>query len=67
MRGVELDTMVWPYTLSRLQCVTDGFAQTATTDQKRVREYFEAQGLDELLTLKASRRVERSGHLEVWA
>ena len=29
--------------------------------------YFEAQGLAELLTLKASRRVERKQHLEVWA
>lgn len=67
LRGVELDTMVWPYTLSRLQCVTDGFEQTDPTDQKRIRAYFEAHGLSELLTLKASRRVERSGHLEVWA
>jgi glutathione S-transferase len=67
LRGAQLDTMVWPYSLSRLQCVTDGFSQTGPIDQTRVREYFEAVGLAELLTLKASRRVERSGHLEVWA
>ena len=67
LRGVELDTMVWPYTLSRLQCITDCFEQTIPTDQARISAYFEAQGLAELLTLKVSRRVERSGHLEVWA
>jgi len=67
MRGVEIDTMVVPYTLSRLQCVTDGFEQNSPTDRAHLGAYFEAQGLCELLTLKASRRVERSGHLEVWA
>ena len=67
LRGVPVNTMVSPYTVSRLQCVTDGYAQTSPIDQPRVREYFEAQGLRELLTLKASRRVERKGHLEVWA
>ncbi|MEI7513905.1 MAG: glutathione S-transferase family protein [Betaproteobacteria bacterium] len=67
LRGVQLDTLVWPYTLSRLQCISDGFERTSQTDQMRIHAYFEAQGLAELLTLKASRRVERSGHLEVWA
>ena len=67
LRGAEIDTMVAPYTLSRLQCVTDGFEQTNPTDRAHLRAYFEAQGLSELLTLKASRRVERSGQLEVWA
>jgi glutathione S-transferase len=67
LRGVQLDTVVWPYSLSRLQCVTDSFAQSNPNDQKLIHEYFEAQGLAELLTLKASRRVERKEHLEVWA
>lgn len=67
LRGVQLDTVVWPYSLSRLQCVTDSFAQSNPNDQKLIHEYFEAQGLAELLTLKASRRVERKQHLEVWA
>jgi glutathione S-transferase len=67
MRGVEIDTMVVPYTLSRLQCVTDGFERNSPTDRAHLGAYFEAQGLSELLTLKASRRVERIGHLEVWA
>lgn len=67
MRGVEIDTMVVPYTLSRLQCVTDGFEQGSPTDRAHLRAYFEAQGLAELLMLKAARRVERSGQLEVWA
>ena len=67
LRGAEIDTMVAPYTLSRLQCVTDGFEQSSPTDRAHLGAYFEAQGLSELLTLKASRRVERIGHLEVWA
>jgi glutathione S-transferase len=67
LRGVQLDTVVWPYSLSRLQCVTDSFAQSKPNDQKLIHEYFEAQGLAELLTLTASRRVERKEHLEVWA
>lgn len=67
MRGVQLNTAVMPYTLSRLQCVTDSYAQDNESDKARVRAYFEDQGLAELLTLKASRRVEHSGHLEVWA
>jgi glutathione S-transferase len=67
LRGVQLDTVVWPYSLSRLQCVTDSFAQSNPNDQKLIHEYFEAQGLAELLTLTASRRVERKEHLEVWA
>lgn len=67
LRGVELETMVCPYTLSRLQCVSDQFEQISPTEQTRIHAYFDAQGLAELLTLKASRRVERRGHLEVWA
>jgi glutathione S-transferase len=66
LRGVQLDTMVWPYAISRLQCVNDSFQKCDSTEMKRIFEYFEAQGLAELLTLKASRRVERSGHVEVW-
>lgn len=66
LRGVQLDTMVWPYAISRLQCVTDSFQKCDSTEKKRIYEYFEAQGLAELLTLKASRRVERNGHVEVW-
>ena len=66
LRGVQLDTMVWPYAISRLQCVTDSFQKCDSTEMKRIFEYFEAQGLADLLTLKASRRVERNGHVEVW-
>lgn len=66
LRGVQLDTMVWPYAISRLQCVTDSFQKCDSTEKKRIYEYFEAQGLADLLTLKASRRVERNGHVEVW-
>jgi len=66
MRGVQMDTVVWPYTLSRLQCVTDSYEHASAANQTRVHAYFEAQGLAELLTLKASRRVEHRGHVEVW-
>jgi glutathione S-transferase len=67
LRGAELETMVWPYTLSRLQCVTDAFDEAGQAEQDHIRPYFAELGLEALLTLKASRRVARSGHLEVWA
>ena len=34
--------------------------------QKDLAEFFDGLGLTELLTMKAQRRVERAGHIEVW-
>jgi len=66
LRGTEVQTLVWPYNLYLLQRITDAFDALAQPDQLRVSAYFAAHGLDGLLTLKAQRRVARSGHIEVW-
>jgi len=66
LRGTELESMVAPYTLTRLQRVTDTYAGLSAIEQGRVEDYFSSHGLADLLTLKARRRVERKGHLEVW-
>jgi len=66
LRGTEVQTLVWPYNLYLLQRITDAFDALAEPEQRRVSAYFAAHGLDGLLTLKAQRRVARSGHIEVW-
>jgi len=58
--------MVAPYTLTRLQRVTDTYAGLSAIEQGRVADYFSSHGLADLLTLKARRRVERKDYLEVW-
>ena len=66
LRGTEVQTLVWPYNLYLLQRITDAFDAPPQPDQHRVSAYFAEHGLDSLLTLKAQRRVARSGHIEVW-
>ena len=66
LRGTEVQTLVWPYNLYLLQRITDAFDALPQPDQHRVSAYFAEHGLDSLLTLKAQRRVARSGHIEVW-
>jgi glutathione S-transferase len=66
LRGTELESMVAPYTLTRLQRVTDTYAGLSAIEQGRVEDCFSSHGLADLLTLKARRRVERKDHLEVW-
>jgi glutathione S-transferase len=66
LRGVDMESMVSPYSLYMLQRVTDAFDASENADQQRVSAYFADHGLDALLALKARRRVERSEHIEVW-
>jgi hypothetical protein len=49
-----------------LQRITDAYAGLDPADQARVGRFFATHGLEELLTLKAQRRVERRDHIEVW-
>jgi glutathione S-transferase len=67
LRSAELNTVVWPYTLYKLQRVTDAFEHLPIVEQDRVSRSFTELGLGDLLTLKANRRVGRANHLEVWA
>ena len=65
-RGVTVTGMVIPYQLYMLQRITDFFATCSGDDKTLVESFFSSQGLQELLTLQASRRVERAGLIEVW-
>lgn len=67
LRGVELDTMVWPYSLYMLQRVTDAYEKLDSQQQVVIHAYFASAGLQDLLTLRATRRVERRDHIEIWA
>ena len=66
LRGTAMQSMAGPYTLYMLQRVTDAYAALGGDDQLRVHAWFSAHGLQELLTLRASRRVARRNHIEVW-
>ena len=65
-RGHEVKTMVMPYRFYLLQRLTDCFAQAGDTEQKEIRALFAETGLDAMLDLRTTRRVERVNHLEVW-
>jgi glutathione S-transferase len=66
LRGAQVDTVVAPYTLYKLQRVTDAWGALDAEAQERVRALLEPCGLLPLLTLCAARRVERRDFLEVW-
>lgn len=66
LRGTDITAQVYPYTLYKLQRVTDCFAALPATARQRARDWFAPLGLADVLTLQASRRVERQGHIEVW-
>ena len=66
LRGVAVEAMAPVYTLCMLQRLTDAYDALPAEDRERVRQLFAEAGAADLLTLKASRRVERRQHLEVW-
>ena len=65
-RGIELTTSVMPYRFWLMQRLHDGLAAAPADDGARVRAVFADVGLETLLDLRTLRRVERTGHLEVW-
>lgn len=63
-RGIPIEVSVMPYRLfllQKVQAAADGEGAEA------IRALLDDTGLAPLLSLKAQRRVERSGHLEVWS
>ncbi|MEI6441212.1 MAG: glutathione S-transferase, partial [Alphaproteobacteria bacterium] len=66
-RGHEITVAVMPYRVYLLQKIQDVFDAAAPEDQAVMAALLAETGLSELLTLRASRRVERRDHLEVWA
>lgn len=65
-RGIELTTSVMPYRFWLMQRLHDDLATASNDDVAKVRSTFADAGLEALLDLRTLRRVERSGHLEVW-
>ncbi len=65
-RGQELTTSVMPYRFWLMQRLHDDLAKADEAGQASTREVFRSGNLEPLLDLRTLRRVERSGHLEVW-
>ncbi|MEM9513371.1 MAG: glutathione S-transferase family protein [Actinomycetota bacterium] len=65
-RGQQLTTGVLPYRFWLMQRLHDDVAAADQRAQKRIRDVFQAGHLEPLLDLRTLRRVERTGHLEVW-
>lgn len=65
-RGIELTTTVMPYRFWLMQRLHDDLGSASADAQANVRRVFAGVALEPLLDLRTLRRVERSGHLEVW-
>jgi hypothetical protein len=65
-RGTTLNVQVLPYRLHLLQRIQDAFDALAPDARADVGVLLSDTGLSELPMLRAKRRVERRGNLEVW-
>lgn len=65
-RGHDIQTVVMPYRFYLLQRLTDCVDQASNEDQNAIRSLFAETGLEPMLDLRTSRRVNRVNHLEVW-
>jgi glutathione S-transferase len=65
-RGIQLTTGVMPYRFWLLQHLHDDLSACDADGQTKVRRVFAEAGLEPLLDLRTTRRVERAAHLEVW-
>lgn len=65
-RGTTVTGMVIPYQLYMLQRITDYFDRCDQGDKTQVETCMAELGLQDFLSLKAQRRVERPGLIEVW-
>lgn len=66
LRGTDISAGAQPYTLYKLQRLTDAYASLAGDERERVRSAMAAAGLEPLLILGANRRVVRRDFLEWW-
>ncbi len=65
-RGETMNVAVVPYRVFMLQRLHQAFHQHDVGAQARIREVFEASGLDPLLDIRPSRWVLRENNREVW-
>lgn len=66
LRGTAITSVVAPYTIYKLQKVTDAWAALDDAARATVLPLLTATGLDTLVSLQALRRIERRDFLEVW-
>ena len=65
-RGTTVTGMVIPYQLYMLQRISDYFSSCSNDEQAEMSVFFTSVNLQDFLTLKATRRVERPDLIEVW-
>ena len=65
-RGQKLDVMVMPYRIFMLQRIQDAYDGLDAKGQEAVDMLLVETGLSAILTARATRRVERKNHREVW-
>ena len=65
-RGHKISTLVMPYRFYLLQRLQDTVASADHATQKSIRTLFAETGLEAILDMRTTRRVERQNHLEVW-
>lgn len=66
-RGYPIRVAVMPYRLSLLQKIHAVLDQAPRPDRKKMDELLNETGLSKLGELRASRRIVRNSHLEVWS
>ncbi|WP_444946339.1 glutathione S-transferase [Microbulbifer sp. VTAC004] len=65
-RGIRLKTHVLPYRFYLLQRLQECYQRANQKEQDAIKSLFTEVGIDSLLTLTTSRKVERHQFLEVW-
>lgn len=65
-RGIQCNGVNKPYRLTLVQRITDAYEALDEKERKTCREFFAPLGLENLLTLKTHRRIERANYSEVW-
>jgi glutathione S-transferase len=66
LRGTPVQTIVAPYTMYKLQRVTDAWDGFDEAQRASLKDLLHTTGLAPMLSLKTRRRVERKDFLEVW-
>lgn len=65
-RGIQCHGVNKPYRITLMQRITDAYDALDNESRTACRDFFAPLGLEDLLTLKTQRRIERANHLEVW-
>ena len=66
VRGETLNALAQPFRFYLLQRVQDAFEGMGADDQRTVRDLLGECGLEDVLTMKLTRRIGRQNNLEVW-